>query len=141
MENKDFLMRQVESIEIILKKIFSRIVISNDSAISEAGIAEIGDLLKGLTGLNLKEIANCTDEEFLTALVEKKLGPADMSDLIDVLVDLAREATAEILDFDAINLAKKALYIHAYITKSQKTVYYNNVNSIARAKNLINKIS
>lgn len=132
-------MRQVEGLDIILKKIFSKMRISDDSVISEANILEVNDLLKQRTGLSLTEIANSNDEEFLTCLLEKKLRSSDMSYLIDVFVDLAKEGNAEVLGFNAIDLARKALFIEDYISKSQKTVYFGNVDSVGQAQNLVNK--
>ena len=133
-------MRQIESLEDIFKKLFSKIFNTNGSEISEASIAEISELLKLITGLNLKEIANSTDEEFLNCLLEKKLNAADMSSLIVVLVELAKDAKTGTIDFNAESLAKKVICIDAFMMKSQKTVYYGNANAVEQARNLMNKI-
>lgn len=139
MQNQDFLMRQIETLEELFKKLFSKIFNTNGSEISEASIAEISELLKLVTGLDLNEIANANEEDFLDSLLEKKLNAADMSNLISALVELAQMTSAEELDINANNLARKAIFIETYMMKSQKTVYYGSAGSIEQARNLIDE--
>lgn len=139
MANKDYLMRQIESLEDLFKKLFSKIFNTNGIEISEASIAEIGDLLKHITGLDLREIANANEEDFLNSLLEKKLNAADLNNLIVVLVELAKALKTEAIDLNRERFAMKAICIDNYMTKNLKTIYYANASSIEQARDLIKK--
>ena len=139
MASKDFIMRQIESLEDLFKKLFSKIFNIQNGVISAEGVAEINELLKQITGLDLNEIANSNDEDFLKSLIEKKLSASDMSNLIASLIDLGNVTNNDTLDFDATDLARKAICIDAFMMKSQKTVKYGNAKSIEQAKKLINQ--
>lgn len=58
----------------------------------------------------------------------------DMSNLIAVLVDLAKIDYNYTLNFNAIELTRKAICTDAYMMKSQIMVNYGRANSIEMLK-------
>jgi len=129
MPYEDYLMRQVNSLENVFKKIFSKLLLLNNSVAAPASISEISELLKLATGLHLNEIANSTNDELLARLLEKKLSSSDLNSIINILIDLARINDPAATGYDPDQLLSKALFIDNYVAKNQKTAYFNNFDA------------
>lgn len=104
--------------------------------LKESG-AEIGDLMKSEIGLNLHDIASLTNEAFLTTLLEKKLKAADLSNMINLLVELATVKNSLPAKYNSNQLLSKALFLGDYLTKNKKMVYFGNVAALDEATRLL----
>jgi hypothetical protein len=137
MENYDLLIKQLESIGEVFKKLFSKVSLLKESKATLLQVAEIDDLMKSGIGLNLPEIASLTNEAFLTSLLERKLKAADFSEMINLLVELGTVKKGLPGKYDSKQLLSKALFLEDYLTTNQKIVYFGNVAALDEAKRLL----
>lgn len=137
MENYDLLIKQLESIGEVFKKLFSKVSLLKESKATLIQVAEIDDLMKSGIGLNLHEIAGLTNEAFLTSLLERKLKAADLSDMINLLVELGTVKNGLVGKYNSKQLLSKALFLEDYLTTNQKIVYFGNVAALDEAKRLL----
>ena len=137
MENYGILMKQIEALGIIFRKLFSKIFLLKESGATNIQVAEIGDLMKSEIGLNLHDIASLTNEAFLTSLLEKKLTAADLSNMINLLVELATVKNELLAKYNSNQLLSKALFLGDYLTTNQKMVYFGNVAALDETRRLL----
>ncbi len=136
MENQDLLLRQIESLGLFFRKIFSKVLLLKESAATDIKVAEVGDLLKSGIGMSLDEIALLTNEGFLARLSAQKLTSADLSNMINLLVDLAAIKAASSTGYNSNQLLSKALFIGDYLAEHQKMVYFGNTAALDEARRL-----
>jgi hypothetical protein len=137
MENHDLLIKQLESLGEVFRKLLSKVSLLKESKATDVQVAEIGDLIKSGIGLNLDEIASLTNEAFLTSLLEKKLTAADLSNMINLLVELAKVKNDLLTQSNSNQLLSKALFLGDYLTTNQKIVYFGNVAALGEAERLL----
>jgi hypothetical protein len=130
-------MKQIEALGIIFRKLFSKIFLLKESGATNIQVAEIGDLMKSEIGLNLHDIASLTNEAFLTSLLEKKLTAADLSNMINLLVELATVKNELLAKYNSNQLLSKALFLGDYLTTNQKMVYFGNVAALDETRRLL----
>jgi hypothetical protein len=137
MENYDLFDKAMESLGILFRKLLSKIMLLKESGATDTQVAEISDLMKSGIGLNLHDIASLTNEAFLTSLQEKKLKAADLSDMINLLVELATVKNGLPDKYNSNQLLSKALFLGDYLTTNQKMVYFGNVAALDEARRLL----
>lgn len=137
MENYDLLIKQLESLGEVFRKLFSKVLLLKESISTDVQVAEISDLMKLGIGLNLHDIASLTNEAFLTDLLEKKLTAADLSNMINLLVELAAVKNGLPGKYNSNQLLSKALFLGDYLTTNQKMVYFRNVAALDEARGLL----
>ena len=137
MENYDLLIKQLESLGEVFRKLFSKFLLLKESGATDIQVAEIGDLMKSGIGLNLYDIASLTNEAFLTSLLEKKLTAADLSNMINLLVELATVKNGLPAKYDSNQLLNKALFLGDYLTTNQKMAYFGNAAPLDEARRLL----
>jgi hypothetical protein len=108
-----------------------------ESGTTDIRVEEIGDLMKSEIGLNLHDIASLTNETFLTNMLEKKLTVADLSNMINLLVELAKVKNGLPAEYNSNQLLSKALFLGDYVTTNQKMVYFGNVAALDEARRLL----
>jgi hypothetical protein len=137
MERRDYLMKQFEALGEALRKLLSRVSLLKDIDPTDIDVAEIDDLMKAEIGLNLQDISGLTDEGFLSHLLKKHLQPADLSKVINLLVDLATIKIQMADDYDSNQLLTKALFLGNYITLREKMVYFDNIVALEVAAKML----
>jgi hypothetical protein len=137
MENYDHLMKQFESLGEALRKLLSKVSLLKESGATDIQAADIRDLMKSAIGLNLHDIAGLTNEAFLTSLLEKKLKAADLSNMVDLLVELATVKNGLPDGYNSSQLLSKALFLGNYLTTNQKMVYFGNIAALNEARRLL----
>jgi hypothetical protein len=137
MENYDILLKQLESLGEVFRKLFSKIFALKESGTTDIKIAEIGDLMKSGIGLNLNDIVRLTNEAFLTSLMEKKLTATDLSNMINLLVELATVKNGLPAECNSNQLLSKALFLEDYLTTNQKMAYFGNIATLNKARTLL----
>lgn len=137
MENYDLLIKQLESLGEVFRKLLSKILLLKESGATDIQVAEIGDLMKSGIGLSLHDIESLTNEAFLTSLLEKKLTTVDLSDMINLLVELATVKNGLPAKYNLNQLLSKALFLGDYLTANQKMVYFGNVAALDEARKLL----
>jgi hypothetical protein len=137
MENYDLFEKSIESLGFFFRILFSKILLLKESEATDIQVAEIGDLMKSEIGLNLHDIASLTNEAFLANLLEKKLTAADLSNMINLLVELATVKNGQPAKYNSNQLLSKALFLGNYLTTNQKMVYFGNVAALDEARRLL----
>lgn len=108
-----------------------------ESGTTDIQVEEIGDLMKSEIGLNLHDIASLTNEAFLKKLLEKKLTVADLSNMINLPVELATVKNGLPTKYNSNQLLSKALFLGDYLTTNQKLTYFGNVAALDEARRLL----
>jgi hypothetical protein len=137
MERRDHLIKQFEALGEALSKLLSKVSLFKEREASDIQIAEINDLMKSEVGLDLHEIASLSDEAFLTHLLEKKLEASDLSNMVNLLVELAPITNGRSEDYDSNQLLTKALFLGNYIATSQKVAFFENIAPLNEARKLL----
>lgn len=137
MERRDYLVKQFEALGEALRKLLSKVSLLKDIDPTDIEVAEIDDLMKAEIGLNLQDISGLTDEGFLSYLLEKHLQPADLSKVINLLVDLATIKIKMADDYDSNQLLTKALFLGNYLTLTEKMVYFDNIVALDVAAKML----
>jgi len=138
MENRDLLMKQIEVFGENLRRILFKVSLLKESEATDIQVAEIDDLMRSGIGLDLNDIASVTNESFLTGLLEKKHSAADLSIIVNLLVDLATITRETPNNYDVNQLLSKALFLGDYLTTNQKAVYFGNIAALDKAGRLLN---
>ncbi len=139
MANYDIVEKAIESLGILFRKLLSKIMLLKEYGATNTQIAEIGDLMKSGIGLNLLDIANLSNEAFLTTLLERKLKAADLSNIIILLVELAKLKNSLPPEYNSNQLLSKALFLGDYLT-NQKIAYFENIAALDEARRLVEVI-
>jgi hypothetical protein len=137
MENRDYLMKQFDSIGEALKKLLSKILLLKEGESSDIQIAEIGDLMRSAIGLDLDDVAGLTNEAFLADLLEKRVSADDLSEVVNILVELAKVKDDLPDEYDSKQLLSKSLFLGDYLTTTQKMVYFGNIALLDEARRLL----
>jgi len=134
MENTDYLMRQVEGLNLFFRELFSKILLLKEGAATDIQVSEINDLLIPALGINLDDIVNSTDEELLEKLLKKKISIADLNKLISVIADLAKISDQMETGYRSDQFLAKALFLEGYLAKTSNIAYYDNLNWAGKSK-------
>ena len=137
MERRDYLIKQFEALGEALRKLLSKVSLLKDIDPTDIEVAEIDDLMKAEIGLNLQDISGLNDEGFLSYLLEKHLQSADLSKVINLLVDLATIKNKMADDYDSNQLLTKALFLGNYISLREKMVYFDNIVALDVAAKML----
>jgi hypothetical protein len=137
MENHDYLMKQFESLGEALRKLLYKVSLLKESGATDVQAVEIGNLMKSGIGLDLSDIASLTNESFLEDLLEKKLKAGDLSNMVNLLVELATVKNSLPDKYNPNQLLSKALFLGNYLTTNQKTVYFENIAVLDEARRLL----
>jgi hypothetical protein len=130
MERRDLLTKHIEVLGEALRKLISKVSLLKEKEATDTELAEIDDLLRAEIGMDLNDLAKLTNEAFLKSLMGKKLEAADLSTMINLLVELAKVNRTSSDKYDSNQLLSKAVFIGDYLSINQKTVYFGNVSSL-----------
>jgi hypothetical protein len=137
MENRDYLIKQFDSIGEALRKLLSKVSELKEREATGIQFAEVDDLMKTAIGLNLHDIAGLNDEAFLSDLLGKRVNADDLSNIVNILVELSKVRKSIPDNYDSRQLLSKALFVGNYLTTTEKTVYFGNIAALAEAKRLL----
>ena len=136
MAHYDVFEKAIEGLGIFFRKLFSKVMMLHESKATDIQVAEIGDMMKQGLGLDLNDIAGLTNEAFLASLQQKRLSPTDLSNMINVLVKLAKVKNGLPADYDTNQLLSKALFLGDHLA-NKKTVFIENIKALDEAKDLL----
>jgi hypothetical protein len=136
-ENKDYLMRQLETFGEALRKLLSKAPLLKESDVTDLQVAEFSELMKASIGLKLDDAVNSTNEAFLTSLLDKKMTVTDLSNIINLLVELSAVENVLLPANHSHQLLSKALFLGDYLTTNQKMAYFGNVTALNEAKRIL----
>lgn len=133
MERRDLITKHIEVLGEALRKLISKVSLLKEKEATDSEIAEIDDVLRAEIGMDLNDIASLTNEVFLKSLLDKKLEAADLSNMINLLVELAKVNRNSTNKYDSDQLLNKAVFIGDYLSINQKTVYFGNISALDEA--------
>ncbi len=137
MKNHDLILMQLETLGEVFRKLIAKVLLLKEFGATDIQVAEIGDWMKTGIGLNIEEMASLTNEAFLAILLERKLTPTDLSNLINLLVELAKVKNEQLTTNHANQLLNKALFLGDYLNNTQKIVYMGNTAALDEARRLL----
>lgn len=119
MEQTDYLLRQLQAITILLKKLLANILKLKDKNPSEC-LVLIDENLKSILGHSLSQISSLSNEKFIQLLAEKKiLNPRQRTDLAEIL-----SVSSELMSYyEKRKLLAKALFLYESIMNEDKLTF------------------
>ncbi len=121
-------MRQIEGLNVLFRKLFSKILLLKEGAATDIQVSEINDLLISALGINLDDIANSINEELLEKLLKKKISIPDLNKLISLITDLAEISDRMATGYRSDLLLAKARFLEEYLAKTYNIAYYDKLN-------------
>lgn len=133
MERRDLITKHIEVLGEALRKLISKVSLLKEKEATDSELAEIDDVLRAEIGMDLNDIASLTNEAFLKSLLDKKLEAADLSNMINLLVELAKVNRTSTDKYDSDQLLNKAVFIGDHLSTNQKTIYFGNISALDEA--------
>ncbi len=133
MEKKDFILREIEKISILLLYLIGKFVPSK--SIEEQQLTEklINDELIENYGNDLNYILNLNEKDFETEFNQNKgFNFENIELLADLLYTIGNNQVAINIDY-----IKKALELYEYINKKSKTYSFERISKIEEIKELL----
>ena len=127
-------MRQIEGLNVLFRKLFSKILLLKEGAATDIQVSEINDLLISALGINLDDIANSSNEELLKKLLKKKISIPDLNKLISVIADLAEISDQMATGYRSDQFLAKALFLEEYLATTCNIAYYDSLNWPGKSK-------
>lgn len=134
MEQKDFLLREIEKLGLVLRAILNRITGSGENlalTIEDQFIAE-KELLFTETGISLNKLIELNESE-----TEKYIGSLHELNVqnIEILADILKEIGMLNTTDDSNILLNKSLELYALCSSRDKTFSFERENKISEIKN------
>jgi hypothetical protein len=134
MEQKDFLLREIEKMGIVLRAILGRLTGNNDNlAISiDNEFEQTNEQLFNETGFALKHFLSLDESESISYLSQfKGINTLNLELLADIILQIAENEP----DDKKIAFLKKALLLYKLCESNDKTFSFERVDKISRIKN------
>ena len=123
-EEKDFLLREVQRITLLLKELISKVT-GLDSGNSSKDLTEIDNKLKSNLDISIKEIIDMTENEFLEKFLIKNENYLEQ--LSELIFEIIKKKQSN-FDFDENELIKKNIIIIEAVNKKSKTYSLQRMN-------------
>ena len=123
-EEKDFLLREVQRITLLLKELISKVT-GLDSGNSSKDLTEIDNKLKSNLEISIKEIIDMTENEFLEKFLIKNENYLEQ--LSELIFEIIKKRQSN-YDFDEKELIKKNIIIIEAVNKKSKTYSLQRMN-------------
>ena len=123
-EEKDFLLREVQRITLLLKELISKVT-GLDSGNSSKDLTEIDNKLKSNLEISIKEIIDMTENEFLEKFLIKNENYLEQ--LSELIFEIIKKKQSN-FDFDENELIKKNIIIIEAVNKKSKTYSLQRMN-------------
>ena len=132
MEQRDYLMRHVEQLGVILGKILSKLLNIKDNGIEV--VDTVNQCFKEELGLDISQLNDIDDDKWLDALkTEKQFDSESLERLADILLFVAENVDLEERD----QLYKKCRMIYEYLDESEKIYSFDRYLKMERLKEYI----
>ena len=132
MEQRDYLMRHVEQLGVVLGKILSKLLNIKDNGIEV--VDTVNQCFKEELGLDISQLNDIDDDKLLDALkTEKQFDSESLERLADILLFVAENVDLEEKD----RLYKKCSLIYEYLDESKKIYSFDRYLKMERLKEYI----
>ena len=133
MQQKDFLLREIEKIGTLLKYLMGKIIPSSSVENSEEIIELINRELVENSGFNVIEILKFSIKDVDDVFIESKGYSFEKIELLaDLLYTIGNDQTTINIDY-----IKKALELYEYINEKSKTYSFERISKIEEIKKLL----
>ena len=123
-EEKDFLLREVQRITLLLKELISKVT-GLDSGNSSKDLTEIDNKLKSNLDISIKAIIDMPENEFLEKFLIKNENYLEQ--LSELIFEIIKKRQSN-YDFDEKELIKKNIIIIEAVNKKSKTYSLQRMN-------------
>jgi len=141
MEQRDYLMRQIEQAGRVLGKVLADLSgLKREGKVRE-GIGQAGQTLQGELDLRIEELTGIPVDQLVNTLLEKKhMFQENLEKLADLLVEIADGY--ELLDNqeNARSLYQRALTLYEYVDQAGSAFSFNRHSKIQQLKHRLDPI-
>ena len=123
-EEKDFLLREVQRITLLLKELISKVT-GLDSGNSSKDLTEIDNKLKSNLDISIKAIIDMPENEFLEKFLN--INENYLEQLSELIFEIIKKKQSN-FDFDENELIKKNIIIIEAVNKKSKTYSLQRMN-------------
>ena len=123
-EEKDFLLREVQRITLLLKELISKVT-GLDSGNSSKDLTEIDNKLKSNLDISIKAIIDMPENEFLEKFLN--INENYLEQLSELIFEIIKKRQSN-YDFDEKELIKKNIIIIEAVNKKSKTYSLQRMN-------------
>tara|TARA_B110001450_G_C17314679_1_gene356907 strand:- start:66 stop:470 length:405 start_codon:yes stop_codon:yes gene_type:complete len=123
-EEKDFLLREVQRITLLLKELISKVT-GLDSGNSSKDLTEIDNKLKSNLEISIKAIIDMPENEFLEKFLN--INENYLEQLSELIFEIIKKRQSN-YDFDEKELIKKNIIIIEAVNKKSKTYSLQRMN-------------
>ena len=123
-EGKDFLLREVQRITLLLKELISKVT-GLDSENLSKDLTEIDKKLKNNIDISIKEIINMPENDFIEKFLN--INENYLEKLSELIFEIIKKKQSN-FDFDKNELIKKNIIIIETINKKSKTYSLQRMN-------------
>ncbi len=133
MQQKDFILREIEKISTLLRYLIGKLIPSSSVGNSEETIELINRELVENSGLNIDNILNLSKKEFDEVFTQSKgYSFENIKLLADLLYTIGNDQASINIDY-----IRKALELYKYINEKSKTFSFERTNKINTLKALL----
>ncbi len=133
MQQKDFILREIEKIGTLLRYLIGKLIPSSSVKNSEETIELINRELVENSGFNVDKILNLSINDFDKTFTKSKGYSFENIELLaDLLYTIGNDQSQS-----KSNYLKKALQLYEYINEKSKTFSFERTNKINNLKSLI----
>ncbi|MCD4833337.1 MAG: hypothetical protein K8R31_06045 [Bacteroidales bacterium] len=133
MQQKDFILREIEKISTLLRYLIGKLIPSNSVENYEETIELINRELVENSGFNINEILEFSIKDFDKVLIQNKGYSFENIELLaDLLFTLGNDQSQS-----KNNYLKKTLQLYEYINEKSKTYSFERISKIEEIKELL----
>ena len=133
MEQKDFILREIEKISTLLRYLIGKLIPSNSVENSEETIELINRELVENSGFNINKILKSSLKDFDEIFIQKKGYSFENIELLaDLLYTIGNDQASINIDY-----IRKALELYEYINEKSKTYSFERTSKINTLKALL----
>ncbi|KPK87283.1 MAG: hypothetical protein AMS27_03010 [Bacteroides sp. SM23_62_1] len=138
MEQRDYLMRQIEQLGEVLAVMLARLLGIKQKGNASLGLEELRQTYKSELDLDVEELIRIPKEKIVETFLKKnKL----MEHHLETIAELLQVTGEDLISYDRVkdgnNILEKSLYILEYLQTTSKVYSINRVMKIGYLKNML----
>lgn len=138
MEQRDYLMRQIEQLGQVLAKMLARLLGINQQSNASLVMEELRQTYKNELDIDLDELVQIPDHEIIDFLLNKD---KNFESQLEIVADILFETAGNFYKHDKLDegnlLLRKSIHILEYIHSSGKTFSIDRASKIENLKSLL----
>lgn len=141
MEQKDYLLRQIEEAGRVLAEVLSKLTgFKNKGQVNE-GIEKTDQILQNRMDIGLKELTALQNDHLMTHLEKKeKIFPENYDKLAELLTEVAEGMAQQNDKEEAKKLYEKILYIYQYLEEYESAFSFDRFAKMEKIRAAMGKL-